>query len=193
MSAADKQRIDHKPKSSTPSFRTTQMSYSSSDYPEVVLDANKTICSTPVWFKLQRRPPNRDDLKGTEVQHIGELSEGVLMEKVEVPEMMYVLFDVYVDFPTANMESDVDKSDYVSKFTHLPSGVMSMKGVTSQVPVAAEDLYRELKSRFSPGIALRRLDNKDYNTDITVTVVPKIRSGHEDKAITFANLKQELL
>ncbi|OAE18206.1 hypothetical protein AXG93_406s1740 [Marchantia polymorpha subsp. ruderalis] len=191
MSAADRLWIDHKPQTSRPSFRTTQMAYSPNDYPEVVLNANNTIGSTPVCFKLARRPPNRDDLKGTQVKHIGELSEGLLIEKVMVPEMMYVRFDVYVDFPTANMESDVDKSDYVGSFTHLPSGVTSMKDVTAQVPVADEDLFRELNIRFSIGTALRRIGIKDYSTDITVTVVPKFRPGDENKTITFANLKQE--
>ncbi|KAG6544136.1 hypothetical protein Mapa_014448 [Marchantia paleacea] len=192
MSAADKLWIDHKPKASTPSFRTTQLSYTPNDYPEVVPNANNTIGSTPVCFKLKRRAPNRDDLKGTQVKHIGELSEGVLMEKVKVPEMMYVRFDVFVDFPTADIETDVDKSDYVGTFTHLPSGVMNMESVISQISAADDDvLYRELNIRFSTGIALRRLGIKDYSTDITVTIVPRFRAGDEDKTITFANLKQE--
>ncbi|OAE27586.1 hypothetical protein AXG93_492s1020 [Marchantia polymorpha subsp. ruderalis] len=196
MSEADSLWINHKPKASKPSFRAseqTQMSSTPDDYPEVVANANNTIGSTPVCFKLHRRAPTKADLKGTQVKHIGELSEGVVMEKVKIPEMMYVRFDVYVDFPSANLDSDMDQSDYVGTFTHLPSGVASMESVTSQIPVANENLYRELNVRFTTGLALRRLGIEDYSTDITVTIVPRFRDHDANRTITFSNLKQEFL
>ncbi|BFI36567.1 polyphenol oxidase [Marchantia polymorpha subsp. ruderalis] len=193
MSEADSLWINHKPRASKPSFRATQLSSTPDDYPEVVANANNTIGNSPVCFKLHRRAPTKADLKGTQVKHIGELSEGVVMEKVKIPEMMYVRFDVYVDFPSANLDSDMDQSDYVGTFTHLPSGVASMESVTSQISVANEDLYRELNVRFTTGLALRRLGIDDYSTDITVTIVPRFRDNDANKTITFSNLKQEFL
>ncbi|OAE28388.1 hypothetical protein AXG93_4027s1100 [Marchantia polymorpha subsp. ruderalis] len=113
MVEADSLWINHKPNGTKPSYKRSDVRVSTSN----------AIGRQPTSFKLTRRAPTEADLRGTQAQNVNQLSEGVVLEHVRVPELMYVRFDVFLDSPTATAETDEDESAYVGTFTHLPSGV----------------------------------------------------------------------
>lgn len=59
--------------------------------PRPTTDAAKLI------FELKRWAPTAANLRGTQVHHVQQMSEGVVLEHVRVPELMYVRFDVCLD------------------------------------------------------------------------------------------------
>ncbi|OAE25177.1 hypothetical protein AXG93_3217s1950 [Marchantia polymorpha subsp. ruderalis] len=162
---------------------------------DVRVSTSNAIGRHPTSFKLTRRAPTAADLRGTQAQNVNQLSEGVVFEHVRVPELMYVRFDVFLDSPTATAETDEDESAYVGTFTHLPSGVTTVTDLGQKmVHVEDDDMYRTLNIRFSTSLALKRLGVTDWNTDITVTVVPRFRPhgyGWNIKALKFDCLRQE--
>ncbi|BBN12638.1 polyphenol oxidase [Marchantia polymorpha subsp. ruderalis] len=185
MREADSLWINHKPNGTKASYKRS----------EVVVSISNTIGRQPTSFKLRRRAPTAADLPGTQALNVQQLSEGVVFEHVRVPEYMYVRFDVFLDLPTATAETDEDESAYVGTFTHLPSGVMTVEDVgQKKVHVRNDDMYRTLNIRFSTSLALKALGITGWNTEITVTVVPRFRPhgyGWNIKGIKFDCLRQE--
>ncbi|BFI16393.1 polyphenol oxidase [Marchantia polymorpha subsp. ruderalis] len=185
MVEADSLWINHKPNGTKPSYKRSDVRVSTSN----------AIGRHPTSFKLRRHAPTAADLRGTQAQNVQQLSEGVVFEHVRVPELMYVRFDVFLDSPSATAETDEDESAYVGTFTHLPSGVTTVTDLGQKmVHVEDDDMYRTLNIRFSTSLALKRLGVTDWNTDVTVTVVPRFRPhgyGWNIKALTFSCLRQE--